>query len=259
MKNTYFNTKTKINKSLNLKTMKNNYVKNTLKCAVAAVFMMAIGTANAQTGNADNANVEKTALNGASVKLIDNKGTIKYLQTNNGITSITSTTSGSATTTTWQLGGALVDATTITTTDDESFTIDGVGFNLKETTVNNGIAATTTTSGVALSDGTVTGYTLLVRDEDTGRIKKMLATELVSAIRVDYSQITDNLTASQDITVTGLPALVGPSQLGKLFVFRNGAKLRALVDFTVTADKISTILPTLPMYSGDIVEIQYIK
>jgi hypothetical protein len=38
-----------------------------------------------------------------TVKVVDNKGTIKYFQSNNGITQITNTTADK-TTTTWQLG-----------------------------------------------------------------------------------------------------------------------------------------------------------
>jgi hypothetical protein len=46
----------------------------------------------AQTADDADAGLVKDAGDGVSVKLIDNKGTIKYLQTNNGITSITSST-----------------------------------------------------------------------------------------------------------------------------------------------------------------------
>jgi hypothetical protein len=257
--NDNFNSKIKtiMNKSLNLNTLKNNYFKNTLKLGMTAIFIMALGTANAQTTDATNTDINKGAGSIETVKLIDNKGTIKYLQSNNGITSITSTNTGSATTTTWQLGGTLVDATTITTSATGTFTIDGEEFNLKSTELNTLDAATDATATVA--SGTGSGYTLLVRDEATGRIKKMLATELVSAIRVEYPQTTDNLTTDQVILVSGLPALIGASDLGKLFVFRNGAKLRVTEDFTVTSGQILTKFASVPMYTGDIVEIQYIK
>ena len=255
------NTKTIMNKSLNLNTLKNNYFKNTLKLGITAIFIMALGTTNAQTDpDATDADSEtgtasptlkKGLGDGASVKLIDNKGTIKYLQTNNGITSITSTASGSATTTTWQLGGTLVDATTITTSGNE-FTIDGEEFNLKSTGVNDSAAATTV-------DDSASGFTLLVREEVSGRITKMLASELVSSIRVIYTQSADNTANDEEITVTGLPALTSASQLGKLFVFRNGAKLRDTEDFAVEAGNITTKSNTIPLYKGDVIEIQYIK
>jgi hypothetical protein len=254
MNNNSFNNKIKtiMNKSLNLNTMKNNYFKNTLKLGITAIFIMALGTANAQTSTTTNTNVDKGAGSIETVKLIDNKGTIKYLQSNNGITTITSTNSGSATTTTWQLGGALVDATTITTSPTGTFTIDGEEFNLTSTGSNTSVAAN------ALDD-LGTGFTLLVREEGTGRITKMLATELVSSIRVNYVQLTDNIIADQDINVSGLPALIGASQLGKLFVFRNGAKLRVTEDFVVSLDKITTNFVTIPLYQNDVIEIQYIK
>jgi hypothetical protein len=48
-------------------------------------------------------------------KVVDNKGTIKYFQSNNGITQITNTTADK-TTTTWQLGGTLTEDTFIDAT-----------------------------------------------------------------------------------------------------------------------------------------------
>jgi hypothetical protein len=259
-----FNSKVKtiMNKSLNLNTMKNNYFKNTLKLGMTAIFIMALGTANAQTTDATNTNINKGAGSIETVKLIDNKGTIKYLQSNNGITSITSTNTGSATTTTFQLGGTLVDATTITTTDDESFTIDGVGFNLKETTLLDtstpaGNAATTATSAAA--DNTATGYTLLVRDEATGRIKKMLATELVTSA---YALETVNAAfiTARTITIAGIGNL--PTEAQKISVYRNGAKLRLTADYLITTNVIS-IIPSATsgwdLYDGDIIEVNVLK
>ena len=46
------------------------------------------------------------------VRVVDNKGTIKYLQVQNGLTMMTNTT-GNINTTTWQLGGTLENNTTI--------------------------------------------------------------------------------------------------------------------------------------------------
>ena len=57
------------------------------------------------TKQGDNLAASATATN-TSVKLIDNKGTIKYLQVANGLTSFTNTTNNK-TLTTWQLGGTL--------------------------------------------------------------------------------------------------------------------------------------------------------
>ena len=107
---------------------------------------------------------------------------------------------------------------------------------------------------------TGTGYTLLVRDEATGETKKMLIADLVSGIRTEYTQGA-NATADVDITVTGLPVLNAGTTIAKLFVFRNGAKLRTIADFTAAADKVTIKYSAteLPMYAGDVIEIQYIK
>jgi hypothetical protein len=241
--------------SINLKTskMKNKY----LKLGMMAAVMLSASIGFAQTAPADagtNAGIQKDAGAGESIKVIDNKGTIKYLQTNNGITSITSTAGGNKTTTTWQLGGTLVDATTITTSATGTFTIDGEEFNLANTEVNASAAATTT-------DDTGTGYTLLVREENSGQVKKMLATDLITGIRKEYEQETNDATENVAITVSGLP-IIDVTNDFKLSVYRNGVKLRFGTDFTAKA--VNTLNITwnatdLPMYIGDIIEIQYLK
>ena len=231
--------------------MKNNY----LKGGLFALMMIAGIAMQAQTTATTDAGLSNGAGDGVSVKLIDNKGTIKYLQTNNGITSITSTNSGSATTTTWQLGGTLNSDTNITTGDNEfkitlgsgdEFVLDGV---VQET----GSASTATTI-------TTSGWTILVRDETTGEVRKLLASDLVSGIRMEHVQVLD-ASANVAITVLGLPVLTAGTTLAKLYVYRNGAKLRSGTDFTATADTVTITYSAtdLPMYAGDVIEIQYIK
>jgi len=229
--------------------MKNNYVKKSI-----FTLMMVAGLATqAQTTSTTDAGLVKDAGDGVSVKLIDNKGTIKYLQTNNGITSITSTTAGSATTTTWQLGGALSDDTYIDV-DGNVFALDGI--ELVDTASLSPSADATDQS----DHGTGTGWTLLVRDEATGAIKKLKASDLVSGIRIVHTQGAD-ASADVAITVTGLPVLAAGTTFAKLFVYRNGAKLRTGVDFVATANTVTITYSAsdLPMYTGDVVEIQYIK
>ena len=68
-----------------------------------SLILLGFTAANAQSTS----DVSKTA---AAVKVVDNKGTIKYFQSNNGITQIVNTTANQ-TTTTWQLGGTLTDDT----------------------------------------------------------------------------------------------------------------------------------------------------
>jgi len=252
------NTKTVINKSLNFKTMTNNYLKNTIKFGVTAMFIMAIGTANAQTDptigaagtGTESANTTQANKSGETIKLIDNKGTIKYMQSNNGITTITSTAGGNKTTTTWQLGGTLIEDTYI----DASgvvFAITGISAIDATNDAVNDIAATAYGAS---------GFTLLVRDELTGETKKLLATDLVSGVRKVETQLND---ASTDvaITVLGLPVLSTLTSMAKLFVFRNGVKLIEGTDFVATAGTVTITYDStnLPMYAGDIVEIQYIK
>lgn len=231
-----------------METVKTTY----FKAGALALIMLFGVSANGQTTDDTSTNTTKAQAAGKVIKLIDNKGTIKYLQSNNGITTITSTSAGNKTTTTWQLGGTLVDATTITIPDSGNFTIDGEEFNLGNTEVQSGNAAATIDEG--------SGYTLLTRNESTGRVQKMLATDLVKGIRVTVTQDQD-ATSNVDITVTGLPTLDEATTHAKLFVYRNGIKLRASTDFTITADKVTITYDAtnLPMYKNDVIEIQYIK
>ena len=245
-----------------MKSNKTNY----LKLSVLSLMMM-VGTAiNAQTTDASDG-VAQGDKAGESIRLIDNKGTIKYLQSNNGITTITSTEAGNKTTTTWQLGGSLTENTYIDATG-KVFALDGIE-------LASGAASSNAITGEVAKGGAATGlgWTLLVRDEATGATKKLLATDLVSGIRTEYIQGTTAVVAptvnngdgdaTNDviITVTGLPTLTAATTAAKLFVFRNGAKLRSGVDFTAGVDKVTITYDAadMPMYSGDVIEIQYIK
>ena len=233
--------------------MKINY----LKLAILSLILTFGFSVNAQNSD-PSTGVGQEDSAGPSIKLIDNKGTIKYMQSNNGITTVTSSADGNKTTTTWQLGGTLIDATTITTTADTgTFTIDGEEFSL-ENIATTGVEKATTTSAVSAENNS--GYTILVRNEKTGNIEKLLATNLISGIRVEMTQET-NATADVPITVEGLPTLNTGSAIAKLFVFRNGIKLRSATDFVATAGIVTITYDAadLPMYADDIIEIQYIK
>ncbi|MFW0737131.1 hypothetical protein [Flavobacterium sp. T12S277] len=213
------------------------------KCALFTVFMLGINALNAQS--------TKDVVKGAkAIKVVDNKGTIKYFQSNNGISQIVNTT-GDVTTTTWQLGGQLTDNTYIDV-NGKVFALDGIALETGAASTN----ATTT----SIHGGTGTGWTLLVRDEATGATKKMAADNLVSGIRVEYTQAA-NAAANVDVAVVGLPALTAGTTDAKLFVFRNGIKLRSGTDFTATAGTVSIKYSAadLPMYAGDVIEVQYIR
>ena len=228
---------------------------------LALLVSVGIQAQTATTAAATDTGIVKDAGAGASVKVIDNKGTVKYLQTNNGITSITSTAGGSKTTTTWQLGGTLTNNTYID--------VEGRVFSLDGLKLETGDAATTATTQTGHDAGTTTtlsadtGWTLVVRDEASGELKKLLVSDLIKGIRHNHSQGAD-ATADVAITVNGIPAIASGDFLttaAKLFVYRNGAKLRIGDDFTVTANTVTIKYDAtdLPMYTDDIVEIQYIK
>jgi hypothetical protein len=216
---------------------------NFLKIALCATVMFCINAVNGQS-------LVNVAKGVKAVKVVDNKGTIKYFQSNNGITQIVNTTND-VTTTTWQLGGQLSDDTYIDATG-KVFGLDGLA-------LETGAASTNATTG-SIHGGAGTGWTLLVRDEATGATKKLAAESLVSGIKVDYTQAT-NAAANVDITVAGLPVLTAGTTDAKLFVFRNGIKLRSGVDFAATAGKVTITYNAtdLPMYAADVVEVQYIK
>lgn len=230
-------------------------ITNKFKLAVVAIGML-VGTVSAQ--NTDATTLIKDADATKTVKLIDNKGTIKYLQSSNGITQITSTAPGNRTTTTWQLGGELTDNTYITAKTDGSaeFALDGLEL------VTDATTASTDATDRSIH-GVGTGFTVLIRNEVSGAIQKIKLTDLlkVEAVYHVHTQGAD-ATADVAIVVAGLPALNAAS-VNKLFVFRNGAKLRHTTDFDAltTAGTVSIKYDAteLPMYTDDVIEIQYIK
>lgn len=270
-----------------------------LKMAAFAALLAVGFTANAQrTDTSANAGTDFTRQantvlgeDGGSVKVVDNKGTIKYLQASNGVTMFTDTAPNGGVITTWQLGGTLTDETYITAGANTEFNLDGlelVGPALTQaefdaqvlagtltdtpTTRLRIISTTATDRGIHGAAG-VTGFTVLIRDEVSGAIKKMQLTDLfqVKAIGADYTQsaggsgtpdAAGNATANVTIPVGGLPILTTAMQARKLFVFRNGVKLRWGVDFTTaTADEIVITYNAvdMPMYNGDVIEVQYIE
>ena len=235
-------------------------ITNKFKLALAVFGLLAIGTANAQITDPTNATLNKDADATKVVKLIDNKGTIKYIQSKNGITQVTSTSAGNRTTTTWQLGGTLEANTYITADAAKEFALDGLQLVTDITT------ASTNSVDREAHGNTGTGFTVLIRDEATGAIQKMQLSDLlqVSAIIHEHTQGAD-ATANVDISVTDLP-IIDAAKSAKLFVFRNGVKLRwgtgTTKDFNGdTAGQITLNYSAtdLPMYAGDIIEIQYIK
>lgn len=196
-----------------------------------------------------------------AVRVIDNKGTIKYLQSSNGITTLTNSTAN-VTTTTWQLGGSLDEDVNITTgakefkltLDDGSsqgtFVIDGV---VQET----GSAATSSTLATS-------GYTLLVRDENTGAVKKLLATDILQGGH-HVEVLTGDKSSDLDISVTGVS-----TDYEKVSVYRNGAKLVGgdtssswINDYSVTTNQVTINLggtgELSALYTNDVIEVHWVK
>jgi hypothetical protein len=223
------------------------------RMALLVLGIVSFGTASAQqtTGDVTKATdiVPGTTTTGGAVRVVDNRGTIKYLQSINGITMLSNTTND-VTTTTWQLGGTLTNDTFIDV-DGNVFGLDGIELISTELPSTN---ATTESD-----HGTGTGYTILVRDEATGAVKKLLSSDLNL---IQSGQESFTATAGQTAyALTGSPVLPGFSQV---WVYRNGAKLVANVDYTVAASTV-TLVPggSAPndwaVYAGDVIEVQYVK
>ena len=242
-----------MNLTLNTTKMKHRLLKQGLLALAFAVG----STAMAQSTVATLATLAKDGGDGVSVKLVDNKGTVKYLQTNNGITSITSTTAGSATTTTWQLGGTLTDATYIDVAGN-AFALDGIALvdSNSEKASTNAVDLEDAKGGAAAG----TGYTILVRDEATGATKKLLAADLIQS---GYAKVNAGAAAEGAdaivIPSTLVPALAGNE--GKISVYRNGVKLLHTTDFTVQTGVSVTVTGTadFSVYTNDVFEVQWVK
>ena len=230
--------------------MKNNF----LKLGIALMTIMTFSLSNAQQTTGDVGAVEKvgqsSVLNG-TIRVIDNKGTKKYLQVKNGLTLLTDATPDGGIVSTWQLGGTLTDNTYI----DAS----GAVFSLDGIALETGAASTNAVDGEIANGGAAvgTGWAVLIRDEATGETRKILATNLVAA-----GQLTATATADG-----AAPALVDgsiPPVYQKVWVYRNGAKLVANVDYTVAAGVV-TLVPggaapnDWAIYADDVFEVQWIN
>jgi len=217
--------------------MKNLVQKQKMRVAgLCLAIGMATVAVNAQTtvatgvgAGAKNAAKTNTAST-ASVRVVDNKGTIKYLQANNGLTQIVNTT-GDVTTTTWQLGGTLTDNTYIDA-NGKVFALDGLALATGSASTD---AADKSTHG---GTNTTSGFTLLVHDESTGELKKLLVSDLIKGGQT----IVPVATAATAATYTN-PAL--SSDINKISVYRNGIKLLVTDNYTLAAATDPLVGPTL--------------
>ncbi|MCD8414748.1 hypothetical protein G1J88_05155 [Tenacibaculum dicentrarchi] len=223
---------------------------NSFKLAMVAVGMLTIGTVSAQTTIP--ADLVKQA---EAVKSVDNKGTIKNVQVLNGLTQSTNANN----VTTFQLGGALVAPTTITSdaANGKALNIEGIAgvsaADMVGTDVNLKPAAN--------FDGT--GLTLMVRDEQTGEIKKLLAADVAAYLETLAKNVyeTKTLTAAPagDYTIAvadlPIPVLLKPA---RLFVYRNGVKLlQSDLDLTTTPGSVIIKQSAVTLYNEDVIEVQY--
>ncbi len=187
-----------------------------------------------------------------SVRLIDSKGTIKYLQVANGLTSYTDLTNDRQTTT-WQLGGILSSNTYIDV-NGNVFGLDGIEL------VQSSTLSPSTDATDQSDHGTGTGWTLLVRDEATGAIKKLLATDLIQSGFADDTADADEADAGEiAITATGIPT--DATDRAKIWVFRNGAKLIYGTDFAITDNTVTVkaVDNSWRLFEGDVFEVQWVK
>ena len=248
---------------------------NKLKIALVAIGVLAVGTVSAQTTSTTSANVDNGAGTIPAIRLIDNKGTIKYMQSNNGITTITSTAANNRTTTTWQLGGTLTENTYITATAAGGTGGTATEFALTglELVANTGANASTDAT-TRTSNGTGTGFTVLIRDENTGAVQKMLLSELLQVQGSQHIYVPAEIVDTANPTTLALTALPGAPQnlvFGKVSVYRNGAKLLANVDYIVVNGATATDSASITLqpqatanedwevFAGDKIEVHWVK
>jgi hypothetical protein len=231
--------------------MKNQILTFNLKQPIIAtlvLFMASFSALQAQNTTVEIAKKTEVTYPGSalttdgSIKLIDNKGTVKYLQTSNGLTTLTNTGGTNVTTTTLQLGGTLSDDTYIDV-DDKVFALDGIE-------LESGEASTDATT--KSDHGTGTGYTFLVRDEATGAIKKLLLNDLGVKGGISSSIATEGQT---EYTITGADELT----LFKTYVYRNGIKLIADTDYTVATNVVTLTQTGYQVLAGDVIEVHFLN
>ncbi len=250
-------------------------ITNKFKLALVAVGLLAIGSVNAQqtSGDATAADgtttigkiedLSKSSVLNGTIRVIDNKGTKKFLQVKNGLTLLTDATPSGGIVSTWQLGGTLTDNTYIGAAG-KTFSLDGLKLvapaDVASTSATDqSIGSNQTTISGTGTASTDTGWTILVRDEATGEIKKILATDLVKTGRL-------GIAATVDGTAPALADASIPADLSKVSVYRNGAKLIAGDDYTVAAGSV-TLTPQAPanapqdweIYNGDYFEVHWIN
>lgn len=215
-------------------------ITNKFKIALAAIGLLAIGTVSAQQTSGTYAAQEKVGksseLNG-TIRVIDNKGTKKYLQVKNGLTLLTDQTPDGGIVSTWQLGGVLTDNTYITAVDEttpgagdaKEFALDGLELVTDVTTASDDAVRRS-------SHGTGTGFTVLIKDEASGAVQKIKLSDLLQVQSEHQVRTVDatNINDLKDATASATGIQIAfEAKIGNVQVFRNGAKLKADTDYKI--------------------------
>lgn len=127
------------------------------------------------------------------------------------------------------LGGALNRPTTITTTATNTLSIPG------------------------LQSGSITSDSIVVADNSTGQLKRVSSTSLLQSGDAVITATANNQAAYTP--VTGMP-----SNVTRVWVFRNGAKLIPTTDYTVSGTTVTLTAAMTPLIViGDVIEVQWVK
>jgi hypothetical protein len=258
--------------NLKFKNMRKKSTILSLKLGFLGLLLFVFGAANAQRETSAAAgtdfggattDVTLGASNG-SVKLVDSKGTVKYIQTKNGLTSLTDFAPGNGgVVTTFQLGGQLTDDTYIDR-NAKVFALDGLELATGPGSIN---AVTNEVAKGGSAAGT--GFTLLVRDEATGAVKKLPLADLIDGGFVEI-KVATAVAGGTDLVIGdgGLTAtLTGITAGFKTSVYRNGIKLNGVTDqdyeivTTAGSEKVTLKNASFPFGFpvGDVIAIQWIK
>ncbi len=235
-----------------------------IACLTFAFFsVVSLAYAQTTTGNiTKQANVTYGTGGTGAIKVIDNKGTVKYLQAQNGMTVFTNTTND-VTTTTWQLGGTLTDNTYID--------VNGKTFGLDKLTLVTDVNTASTDASSGSAHGTGTGFTVLVRDESTGAVQKIKLSDLLNVTAGHATFTIDGTTYAAGASAISFDVAYGTAvtpalNLNKVSVYRNGIKLVTTTDYTVDAStgkenfvKVTPVASDWQFFTGDVLEVHWIK
>ncbi|XZF15443.1 hypothetical protein ACTHGU_04855 [Chitinophagaceae bacterium MMS25-I14] len=167
-----------------------------------------------------------------SVMTVDpSTGQLKFISASSLFSNLTANNGLTKTGNNIQLGGALNQATTITTTASNTLAVAG------------------------LQSGNLANDSIVVADPATGVLKRVSAATLLQSGDQSFTA-----SAGQTAyTVTNMPGTAS-----RVWVFRNGVKLLAGTDYTASAGSV-TLTPTATppndwsVAAGDIIEVQWVK